>query len=228
MFYQLMAEQHRRPQASWLAALVLSATVFGCNGLSGTSTRPKDQSMNSLTNLIAVSTERKSLIQEPIPSNLLADAINVSATIDYLRNHPDFTAYHLLFLLRHYAPKDYESLPADIKAEILCSSLANVQCLNDWGYLAPKEPYDGIAAQALLQVGKSALPYLLKLMNDKNDAPLFGTEEATMSHLYRYRRADFAYRYAMLVLGRQPTFPADASERDRLIIVLQRELSQSN
>ena len=71
--------------------------------------------------------------------------------------------------------------------------------------------------------GSPAVEYLSRLLGDKSEAPLFGSQEATLSIALHYRRADFAYRYIMLILDRKPTFPADLAERDKLIAELQKE-----
>ena len=78
---------------------------------------------------------------------LAAAAINVSRIKDRLCDHADFTSYHLMFLLYNYGADVYLGLPKQVIAQILCSSLSNVQFVNDWGYLGPSESYDGIAAQ---------------------------------------------------------------------------------
>ena len=45
-----------------------------------------------------------------------------------------------------------------------------------------------------------------------------------MSTIYKYRRCDWAYRYAMLILGREPAFLETPEERDKLIDKLRAEL----
>jgi hypothetical protein len=100
--------------------------------------------------------------------------------------------------------------------------------MNDWGFLETNgldEPSEGPAAKALLDVGEPSLPYLLKILDDKGSAPMFGSEEATIASTSRYRRCDFAYRYAMLILKRRPSFSSDLLSRDKLIDSLQKELA---
>ena len=139
---------------------------------------------------------------------------DIQAAEEYIGGHKDYTAYHLLFALRRHAPEVYQSISDETKAEILCSALAHQTFLNDWGYLDPDESHDGEAAKALLELGPPAIRCLESLLNDRRPAPLFGTEEATMSSIYGYRRGDFARRYHALLLGKEPSFHAVPEERD--------------
>jgi hypothetical protein len=134
--------------------------------------------------------------------------------LEYINSHPDHTAYHLLFALRKGAPDAYSDVPKTSKARVLCDAMRHQIYLNDWGYLDPGNSFDGPAAQALLEAGDDALRPLLSLLDDARSARLFGSEEATLSNMYEYRVKDFAYRYFMLLLGRQPTFEADPRSRD--------------
>jgi hypothetical protein len=88
---------------------------------------------------------------------------------------------------------------------------------NDWGYLEPGGSHDGEAARALLELGPAAANCLRPLLADRSTAPLFGSEEATLSSLYGYRRCDFAYRYLVKLRGGDPAFDRDPAQRDRAI-----------
>ena len=138
----------------------------------------------------------------------------------------DYTSYHLLLALREKHKEAYKKVAADDKAAILCSALASLVYFNDWGYLHPREPYDGEAAGALVEVGKPAIPYLKQLLGNREPAPCFGSEIAPVSYLYQFRRADFAYRYLSLILGRSPTFHRRIADRDRDIAALKEQLGQ--
>jgi hypothetical protein len=147
----------------------------------------------------------------PFPTASAADGL---AADEYIRSHNDHSSYHLLFCLKRNFPQRYGDLPESLKADILCDYLSHAKHFNDWGYLAPKEPYDGEAAQALLATGRTALPNLEHLLEDRRSAPLFGSEEASLYNLYQYRRADFAYRYICLLLHFPPAFARSPTERD--------------
>jgi len=150
-------------------------------------------------------------------------AEEVAAAKGYVMGHPDVSAYILLMSLREHAPVAYAGIPDACKARVLCDALANLTFLNDFGYLESSASYDDMAGKALITIGKPAVNCLRALLGDKSQAPLFGSEAATLSGFLQYRRADFAYRYIMLILGKQPAFPADTAERDKLISDLQEQ-----
>jgi hypothetical protein len=146
------------------------------------------------------------------------------AAIRQISSHPDYTSYHLLWALRQAAPALYESLDTDLKARVFADAITHVQALNDWGYLDPAGSHDGEAARALLALGCAAIAPLKPLLRDDRPAPLFGSEPATLSNSYRYRRKDFAYRYVMLLNGDTPAFDADPAVRDAAIARLAEKL----
>jgi hypothetical protein len=150
------------------------------------------------------------------------------AAIRQITSRPDFTSYHLLWALRQVSPPMYRSLPDAVKARVLADALANVQALNDWGYLDPSGSSDGPVALALLALGCTAVGPLLPLLSDDRPAPLFGSEAATLSDLYRYRRKDFAYRYISLLIGGTPKFDVDPATRDAAIEQLAATLPKSS
>jgi len=155
-------------------------------------------------------------------AKLSAEEVGVAK--GYVMGHPDVSAYILLMALREHAPGAYAGVPDATKARALCDALASLTALNDFGHLESSESYDDMAGKALIEIGKPALKCLEALLSDKSRARLFGSKGATLSSSLQYRRADFAYRYIMLILGRQPAFPADPAERDKLIADLQEQL----
>jgi HEAT repeat protein len=108
----------------------------------------------------------------------------------------------------------------------LCDALARQVYLNDWGYLDPGGSHDGEAAVALVELGESALEPLLSVLKDERPAPLFGSEPATLSKTYKYRRKDFAYRYISLIRGTEPSFDPDPAVRDAAIMALESALNR--
>ena len=135
----------------------------------------------------------------------------------HIRLYPDWTSYHVLLVLRQDHPSTYARIPLGTRAAVLCSALAIVRDMNDWGYLDESGSYEGDAGKALLEVGPAALSHLRPLLDDRNAAWLSGSKEATMSGIYQYRRADFAYNYACLILGWPRMFDRDPKERDKEI-----------
>ena len=200
--------------------IVTGAVTGGCTWMSG-----KPPVLTSrLDAAVKAATAGESYLQsmlyasEPLSPKELAEADS------YIQCHPDFTSYHLLLALRQQSPLAYGKVPDGVKAKILCQALSRLLCLNDFGYLEPSESYDDVAGRAIIELGAPALPRLVQLLKDKNEAPLCGSQPATLFSAFRYRRADFAYRYIMLILGRRPTFPVDPAERDKLIDELHKEM----
>jgi hypothetical protein len=144
---------------------------------------------------------------------------------DRVRAHPDASSFVLLLALRRHAPDVYAEVPAELRAQVLVSALRDLQFLDDFSWMEPGgHGYDTTAARALLELGDAASGPLVDLLDDPRPAPLSGSEPATMSHLYRYRRADFAYRYLCKLLQRDADFAAEPAERDEAIAALRSEL----
>jgi hypothetical protein len=137
----------------------------------------------------------------------------VAKAEQYIRSHPDHTSYLLLDEFREYFPEAYSRLSDDTKAAILCRCLAFVHTCNDWGTLE----HDNEAGRALLETGRAALPYLRPLLDDRSRIHYEIFKAYTPSEKEQYRRCDFAYRYACLILGQQPIHDAKPQERDKAI-----------
>jgi hypothetical protein len=141
----------------------------------------------------------------------------VPAAQKQIELRPDWTSYHVLLVVRRDYPAAYAQVTNDKKASTLCSALAILPELNDWGYLDQGGSYEDFAAQALLDVGPAALPYLRPLLDDRNPAGLSGSKKATISSIYQYRRKDFACNYVCKILRWPTKFDPDPKERDREI-----------
>jgi hypothetical protein len=132
----------------------------------------------------------------------------------HVASHPDHGSYHLLLAMRRQAPARYRELPAATRAQVWCGALAHLRLFNDWGHLG--DPIQaGSPMEALVETGDAALACLKPLLDDRRPAPFYGSEDASLSG--GYRRADFAYRAAALILGEQPRFAESQAERDRAI-----------
>ena len=186
-----------------------------------------EEAMGVIDSLIKASRAGESLQRSTVLQTLKPEEFDGTAAVGLINAHPDFTSYQLLFALRQTKPALYQELPAAVRAQVLADALAHVRALNDWGYLDPSGSHDGEAARALLALGAAAVAPLVPLLDDDRPAPLFGSEPAAMSSLYRYRRKDFAYRYIALLTGRHPEFDADPRERDAEIAHLAAALRRS-
>jgi hypothetical protein len=163
-------------------------------------------------------------------TNPLAEG-DVPGALAYIRRHADCTSFFVLLAVRKYYPASYKRVPNGVKIAILCSALKNRHCLNDFGNLDADDPTDTAinndGAKALLETGKQALKCLRPILDDDRSAPLSGSDEAAASSLYKYRRKDYAYRYASLILGETPVFRADPKRRDKDIENLKAELKKA-
>ncbi len=152
------------------------------------------------------------------------DATTTDLAVALVHDQPDHSAYLVLLTLRAQARDRYDQVPPPVRAGIFCGALGHARFLNDFGYLDVSESYDGSSAKALLATGEAAVPCLRALLEDDRDAPLMGSEEATLSSLHAYRRSDFAYRYLCLLTGREPVFRSSRDERDADIAALVADL----
>ncbi len=167
-----------------------------------------------LDELIAESVARRTLLESTILDREMLDVQEQNAASAYIREHADFTAYHVLFALRRTTETLYQSIPASVRAAILCSALAELTYLNDWGHLTVN-PSVGVPAAALVELGQAALDCLMERLSDCRPAPFFGSADATVAA--QYRRCDFAYRAAATILGKSTHFAPTTTERDAAI-----------
>lgn len=152
------------------------------------------------------------------------DPADRDAAVGWLRANPDASGILLLLALRREAPEAYASIPPEARARILAAALRERASLNDFGYLDEEGGYDREAGSALLELGDAAVGPLAEELDDMNPGQLEGSEEATLTHIYGLRRADFAYRYLARILGSEPSFDPDPAVRDRHIASLRESL----
>jgi len=127
--------------------------------------------------------------------------------------------------LRREAPESYRELPGEQRAQVLVAALRELPHLNDFGWMEPDgHGHDRTAAQALLELGDAARAPLVELLDDDRPAPLAGSEAATVSSTYGYRRSDYAHRYLSKLLRRNAPFAAEPAQRDAAIAALRNEL----
>lgn len=185
-----------------------------------------DKQSASVKKLVEESTKKKAVDESSLLNENPLMAGDVPEAVAYIKKHADYTSYHLLLAVRKYYPASYKEVSTDDKVAILCSALKNSTYLNDWGILYISDSFDGETAKAFLETGKTALKSLAVILDDDESVPLFGSKEATTSKTYAYRRKDFAYRYASLILGESPVFHADPKERDKDIETLKAKLKK--
>jgi hypothetical protein len=132
----------------------------------------------------------------------------------FVKAHPDYESYHLLWAIRECDKQLFQSVPEETKAAILASALEKQRFVNDWGRPGPGEGFDYFSALALMETGPRAIRYLLPLLDNRTEAPRWGSADATISSMYKYRRCDYAYRYVCLIQNRPALFAIDPVDRD--------------
>jgi hypothetical protein len=151
----------------------------------------------------------------------------IDAAERYIAAHPDISSVCLLVTLREEAPERYRALSKKTKAAILCDALRQFDYLNAFSLLRPDGGTDdGMLGTALVETGPDALPHLQSLLSDEGTAMIVGFSDRRMSEAYVYRRCDYAYRYASLILGREPAFDLNPNNRDLLIAKLKAEMAE--
>jgi hypothetical protein len=181
--------------------------------------------MSVIDDLADASIQGRSLSETAAMVDPGLDAADVSRALECVLHDDEARAYHLLFAVRRSAPDRAAMIPAERSVSIIISALTRLIYLNDFGYLAAGGSYDGEAAAALLETGEAAIPALCGLLDDDRPAPLFGSEEATLSTLYGYRRKDFAAYLLSNLLGEHTSFEADPADRDARIEALRARCS---
>ena len=179
-----------------------------------------------VTKLVTLSSTKQSICESNVLDKNPLEPTDLKEALNYLKSHPDHTSYHLLIAIGRYYPDTYKTIASRQKGEILSSALLEVTFLNDWGYLDPAEPFDDESAKALLETGQACIDRLIPMLEDGRAAPLFGSEEATVSRLYMFRRKDFTFRYISLIIGQAPGFAADPAIRDKDIAALKGRLKE--
>jgi len=212
-----------RPRAFFGKPVLWLAGVFALKALSQSNVIADNSPR--IENLVHESKMKKCIVTTDLHRNNPLITSDLPEALDYVQKNKDYSAYYLLYVLSKHYPKAYSQLSGTDKAAVLCSALQHVVSLDDWSILIPKSVmHDGVCAKLLLEIGTDALPYLKPLLDDANDAPLFGSQSATTSRAFQYRRKDFAYRYVSLILGREAPFRRNAADRDRDIEELKRAL----
>jgi hypothetical protein len=129
----------------------------------------------------------------------------------FIRCRQDYRSFHLLYLLKMKYPDYFNEIDESIKARVLVSAFRLSKFYNEWGNLVS----DGEASEMLLQTGKNAIPLLVPLLSDATRVRLWGSEEATQSHLDDYRVCDYAYRFICALTDRESHIHLGSKPADR-------------
>lgn len=119
--------------------------------------------------------------------------------------------------LRAADPETYASLPAADRAAIYAEALGASGTFNAWGL-------PGFAltdtADAVVALGRDAIPALRPLLADERPAPLFGSQDATTSTAYGNRVRDYAFVLIAEILGTPYEYDESPAARDARIDAL--------
>lgn len=191
----------------------------------GTTDRPPsrtEQEDQVISDLIRCSEKKLGLGHYKDFRDLTLSKRQLESAVTYVSQNRDYKSFHLLIAIKNTSAElYYEGIPVQDKAMILTSALRSQHYFNDWSVLLPDiKGSDGPAGEAVLELGKAAIPYLTPILADSSPAHWSGSDSSATSAFYQFRRKDFAFRYISLILGRSPTFLADPSERDKAINAL--------
>lgn len=202
-----------------LVVVLFAAFVIGC---CSESTIRADKMPNRLLAAVQAGRSGMTIMMSGVPVESMSPK-EMEMAAAYVKSNPDVSSYHLLMALRKQAPQVYQDIPDTTKARVLCDAFAKVDYFNDFKLLGGPEIYYN-SANALVSLGKVAIPLLQKLLQDRRETLALGSIDATGSLIQRYRRCDWAYMYVVFILGRKPVLPHDLAERDKLIAELDEAL----
>jgi len=223
-------------------SILLSISLVGCpgEGQRGTSLREEQNAARSrlgaqmkeaantartyhamdnatlLTRLV----EQSASLKEPFNSLAYRELktrkdVDMNALASLVKENPNPGGLLPLLLLRRVDRTAYIAVPAELRAKVLTESLQASKMFNTWGL---PNFYLEDASNALIESGQIVVPELSRMLNDCRPAPLFGSEEAMLSQLYKYRLCDYALFFLKRIAGDERfKLPKTPEERDALI-----------
>lgn len=147
----------------------------------------------------------------PMAAGLLLAEVHAEGSASFLA----------LEALRAADEHSWKSLAPEMRAHIYAETLRRNIFFNAWG-LPGYQLSDTSAAFASL--GEAAVAVLLPLLDDRREAPLSGSQDATTSRSYGNRVCDYAWILACDALRRRCVYFRDPMERDAAIAAMRREL----
>lgn len=161
--------------------------------------------------------------REPFNSIAFAETVsrgeNGAIALGPLLTKPDRTSLLGLLALRQMSPERYKDLVPELRISVLVDTLKTSKYFNTWGLPHVRwEP----AANALIAEGTAAERTLLPLLEDKRDAPVWGSEDFAEYQRYKYRVCDYAWAFLSEIRSAKISIPESPAERDRFIQELAR------
>lgn len=161
--------------------------------------------------------------REPFNSIAFAETVsrgeNGAIVLGPLLTKRDRTSLLGLLALRQMSEEHYKALVPELRVRVLVETLRTSKHFNSWGLPHLRWEY---AANALIAEGAAAERTVLPLLEDKRDAPVWGSEEFAEYQRYRYRVCDYAWAILKEIRKEKISIPESPTERDRLIQELAR------
>lgn len=155
---------------------------------------------------------------EPFNSLAYREAVSrgssVSRELASFIKTPDRSSFLTLLVVRKTGRDIYDSVDARTKVAVLIDALRTSKNFNTWGL---PHLYWEDAAKSIIELGKTAVEPLKTLLEDRRDAPVWGSEEAMEYQKYKYRVNDYAWALLMEIEGKKVDIPGDHATRDRMI-----------
>lgn len=131
-----------------------------------------------------------------------------------LLTQPDLKSFLGLLALRRVSPTQYQSIDPEFKVRVLTDALKTSKYFNKWGL---PHLYWEDAAKALIAEDKTAEEYLIVLLRNTREAPMWGSDEVLEYQRYKYRVCDYAWTMLNEIRGKKIEIPTDPKQRDKLI-----------
>jgi hypothetical protein len=133
---------------------------------------------------------------------------------------PDRTSFLTLLALRKVHTNMYRSVDRKVTVRILIDALRTSKYFNTWGL---PHLYWEDAAKAIMEQGNSAVEPLRALLQDKREAPVWGSEEVMEYRKFKYRVCDYAWALLMEIKRGKVAIPVDPLSRDERIAAVLKE-----
>jgi len=158
---------------------------------------------------------------EPFNSMAYAEAISrgEAAAQDLAKSivKTDRSSLLTLLAVRKVNPTVYNGIDQAKRVATLVESLRTSKSFNTWGFPHVKWEY---AAESLIAEGDVAGRALLPLLDDKREAPTWGSEDYMEYEHYKYRVCDYAWALFAAIRKQQIEISPEPAARDRQIDAL--------
>src|SRR5258707_10232708 len=117
-----------------------------------------------------------------------------------------------LLVVRKASSSAYNSIETAKRVAVLTESLRTSKSFNTWGMPHVKWEY---AAESLIAEGQAAEKPLTALLEDRREAPVWGSEDYLEYEQYKYRVCDYAWALLAAIRKQQIEISPNPEVRDR-------------